>query len=154
MKARTGSYLTRHGGWFALGLALVGMLLWMLWLRPQPASPDLARYSPREALVFIEAGSLPDGLRRLEELSFWKDLKSAIGTPGQFEDVLHGGRLIEWFDIGPAEARLLARARWGLIVTGITAEVTPPLRRPRQTRPAQIRASPRLRRLRRARRWM
>ena len=76
--------------------------------------------------MFIEAGSLPTGLRRLEGLSFWKDLKSAIGTPGQFEDVLRGGMLIEWFDIGPAEARLLARARWGLIVTGITAEVTPP----------------------------
>ncbi len=76
--------------------------------------------------MFIEAGSLPTGLRRLEELSFWKDLKPAVGAPGQFEDVLRGGRLIEWFDIGPAEARLLARARWGLIVTGITAEVTPP----------------------------
>ncbi len=76
--------------------------------------------------MFIEAGSLPAGLRRLEDLSFWKDLKSAVGAPGQFEDVLRGGRLIEWFDIGPAEARLLARARWGLIVTGITAEVTPP----------------------------
>ncbi len=76
--------------------------------------------------MFIEAGSLPAGLRRLEDLSFWKDLKPAVGAPGQFEDVLRGGRLIEWFDIGPAEARLLARARWGLIVTGITAEVTPP----------------------------
>ena len=126
MSAKTGPYLTRHSGWLALGLALMGMLLWTLWLRPRPVSPNLARYSPREALVFIEAGSLPDGLRRFEDLSLWKDLKSAIGAPGQFEDVLHGGRLIEWFDIGPAEARLLARARWGLIVTGITAEVTPP----------------------------
>ncbi len=127
MSARTRPYLTHHSGWFALGLALMGMLLWTLWRRPQPVAPNLARYSPREALVFIEAGSLPDGLRRFEDLSLWKDLKSAIGAPGQFEDVLRGGRLIEWFDIGPAEARLLARARWGLIVTGITAEVTPPL---------------------------
>ncbi len=126
VSARTGPYLTRHSGWFALGLALVGILLWMLWLRPRPALSDLAHYSPQETLLFIEAGSLPIGLRRLEDLSFWTDIKEAIGAPGQFDDVLRGGRLIEWFDIGPAEARLLARARWGLIVTGVTAEVTPP----------------------------
>ncbi|MGQ9898159.1 MAG: hypothetical protein ACUVR8_11460 [Acidobacteriota bacterium] len=101
------------------------MLLWILWRQPQPTPPSLARYSSQEALIFIEASSLPAGLRRLEDLSFWKDIKSAIGTPRQFDDVLQASKLIEWFDIGPTEARLLAHTRWGLVVTGMTAEITP-----------------------------
>ncbi|MFQ3582082.1 MAG: hypothetical protein SNJ67_14035 [Chloracidobacterium sp.] len=88
--------------------------------------PDLARYSPREALVFVETDSLPNALRRLETLSFWKAIKPAIGVPGQFDDVLTSARVLAWLDVGPAEAKLLARARWGLIITGLTAEVAAP----------------------------
>ncbi|MCS7079658.1 MAG: hypothetical protein NZ585_06370 [Chloracidobacterium sp.] len=108
---------------------LVGGLLWW-WLQPQPSPPDLARYSPREALLFIEMTSLPAGLRRLETLAFWQAIHPAIGVPGQLTDILTGARLVEWLDVGPAEARLLARARWGLVVTGFAAEVVPPESQP------------------------
>jgi hypothetical protein len=125
VKAQTAFYHPRLSWWILLGLTAVGLLLWM-WLRPQPKLPELSSYTPREALLFVEAGSLPAGLHRLTALSFWKDIEAAIGAPAQLHDVLLVGRIVECLNLGPAEARLLARARWGLIVTDLTAEVTPP----------------------------
>ncbi len=115
--------MTRHIGWAILGLALAGGLFWLR-SRPDPPQTDLARSAPREALAFIETDSLPSALRRIEQLAFWKAITPAIGMPGQFDDVLTGARLIAWLDIGPAEAKLLARARWGVAITGVTVEAS------------------------------
>ncbi|OYT71766.1 MAG: hypothetical protein CFK52_07150 [Chloracidobacterium sp. CP2_5A] len=117
--------IARHIGWPILGLALIGGLFG-LWLRPRAPQADLARYSPQETLAFVETESLPSALRQIETLAFWKAIKPAIGFPGQLDDVLTGARFIEWLDAGPAEARLLARARWGIAITGLAAETSPP----------------------------
>lgn len=126
MQVRADASIGRRFGWAAALLVVAVAGGWLWWRgRPQPTPYDLARYSPREAFFFVEAAPLPAALRRLETLAFWKAIRPAIGVPGQLDDLLTGARLAAWLDAGPAEARLLARARWGLIVTGLTAEVAP-----------------------------
>ncbi len=129
MNKRPNASIIRRFRWSVAALVLIGGWLWWS-VRPQPPPYNLARYSPREALFFIEATSLPTGLRRLETLTFWKAISRAIGFPKQLDDLLTGARLLAWLNVGPAEARLLTRARWGLVVTGLSAEVVPPTAQP------------------------
>ncbi len=115
----------------ALGffLVIVGVVGYLAFGR-KPPRVDMARYVPADAILFAEIGDVPDTVTRLTETDFWRGLRPAIGFPDQLLYLGTGAGVIGQLDLGPDEARLLGRAQWSVVVTGVATEgkpvVTPP----------------------------
>lgn len=105
-------------------LLLIGAAVYFAFGR-KPVRVDMARFAPADVLLFAEAGDLPETSAKLTETLFWKELRPAIGFPDQLLYLGSGAGLAGRFDLGPDEARLLGRAQWAVVVTGVTTEGKP-----------------------------
>ena len=105
---------------FALALLAVG---WLWWNRPQPV--DMATYAPADALVYLEANSLPDILRGLAGTDAWQALAPPAGLRKNFNQLGLLSRVAAWTGIGPAETVILSRAQVAVIVMGLEAAEEP-----------------------------
>lgn len=105
-------------------LLLIGIGLYFAFGR-KPVRVDMTRYAPADALLFAELGDLPETSAKLTETLFWKELRPAIGFPDQLLYLGSGAGFARQFDLGPDEARLLGRAQWAVVVTGVTTEGKP-----------------------------
>ncbi len=105
-------------------LLLVGVGLYVAYGR-KPVRVDMARYAPADVLLFAETGDLPDTAARLTDTVFWKELRPAVGFPDQLLYLGTGAGVVKQLDLGPDEARLLGRAQWAVVVTGVTTEGKP-----------------------------
>lgn len=105
-------------------LLLIGAAVYFTYGR-KPVRVDMTRYAPADALLFAELGDLPETTAKLTETLFWKGLRPAIGFPDQLLYLESGAGFARQFDLGPDEARLLGRAQWAVVVTGVTTEGKP-----------------------------
>ncbi len=105
-------------------LLLIGAAVYFAFGR-KPVRVDMARFAPADALLFVEAGDLPETSAKLTQTLFWKELRPAIGFPDQLLYLGSGAGFAGQFDLGPDEARLLGRAQWAVVVTGVTTEGKP-----------------------------
>src|SRR5438067_1107599 len=105
---------------FALALLVVG---WLWWNRPRPA--DMATYAPADALVYLEANSLPDILRELTSTDAWPALAAPAGLRTNFRQLGWLSRVAAWTGIGPAETVILSRAQVAVVLMGLEAAEEP-----------------------------
>ncbi|HEX8069693.1 MAG TPA: hypothetical protein VF546_07075 [Pyrinomonadaceae bacterium] len=104
----------------ALVLLLAG---WLWWNRPRPV--DMATYAPADALVYLEANSLPAVLEGLTSTDAWRALAPAAGLRADAGQLGWLSRAAAWTGVGPAEYVLLARAQVAVAVVGFEAAEEP-----------------------------
>jgi hypothetical protein len=92
---------------------------WLWWNRPQKV--DMAGYVPADALVYLEANSLPEIVQGLSETDAWKALAPPAGIRSDLTQVGWLSRLSAWTGIGPAEAVALSRAQVAIAVLSLEA---------------------------------
>jgi hypothetical protein len=92
---------------------------WLWWNRPQRA--DMAAYVPADALLYLEANSLPDVLTGLTATDAWQALARPAGLKTDFNNLSRLSRIVAWTGIGPAESVVLARAQVAIVVMGLDA---------------------------------
>jgi hypothetical protein len=94
-------------------------LVWLWWNRPQRV--EMAAYVPADALVYLEANSLPDIAEGIVSTDAWKALAPRAGIRPGLGQVRWLSRLAAWTGIGSAEAVVLARAQLAVAVMGLDA---------------------------------
>ncbi|MFL6208823.1 MAG: hypothetical protein ACJ74W_08240 [Pyrinomonadaceae bacterium] len=92
---------------------------WLWWNRPLRA--DMAAYVPADALLYLEANSLPDVLTGLTSTDAWQALARPAGLKTDFNSLSRLSRAVAWTGIGPAESVVLARAQVAIVVMGLDA---------------------------------
>ncbi len=96
---------------------------WLWWNRPQPV--DMATYAPADALIFLEANSLPDIVSGLISTDAWRELAPPAGLRQNLGAIGWLSAVAAWTGIGPAESVVLARAQVVIVVTGFEAAEEP-----------------------------
>lgn len=98
-------------------LALLGGA-WVWWNRPRRV--DMAAYVPADAVVYLEANSLPDIFEALVSTEAWRE--SAAGGAGRkWASAGRLGRLAALTGLGSGEAVVLSRAQVAVAVLGFKA---------------------------------
>lgn len=98
-------------------LAVAGAWFW--WNRPQKV--DMAGYVPADALVYLEANSLPEIIQGLSQTDAWKALAPPAGIRSDLGEVGWLSRLSAWTGIGTAETVTLSRAQVAIAVLSLEA---------------------------------
>lgn len=93
--------------------------VWLWWNRPQKV--DMAGYVPADALVYLEANSLPEILRGLSQTDAWKTLAPPAGISSYIGEVAWLSRVPALTGIGSAETVVLARAQIAIAVLSLEA---------------------------------
>src|SRR5207237_354121 len=127
-----------------LPIVVVGLVAaWIYWSQPHRA--DLAMFAPSDCLAFVEADNAPELLAGLEESQGWRTLAGPIGARSNPLANRWLVRVARWFGIGNADAILLARSQFGIVITGAeAAEIGPTLTiRPLATLIIETHSSPR-----------
>jgi hypothetical protein len=93
---------------------------WVWWNRPQRV--DMADYVPADAIVYIEADSLPEIASGIVSTDAWRLLARPSGIDGDFGRIGWLSQLARWTGIGPAQAVVLSRAQIAITVLGFEAE--------------------------------
>ena len=114
--------------WLRTLLLVAGTLIlllaaWLWWNRPRPV--DMAAYAPADALIYLEANSLPDIFTGLASTEAWHALAPTAGLkadPNQFGWL---SRIAAWTGLGSADAVVLARAQVAIVVLGFDAAEEP-----------------------------
>ena len=101
----------------ALGLAALAAL-WVWWSRPSRV--DMAAYVPADALVYLEADSLPEVAEALTSTAAWRAAQ-ADGGGKNWGWAGRVGRFAALTGVGSGEAVVLARAQVAVVVLGFKA---------------------------------
>jgi hypothetical protein len=105
---------------FALAIVLIAIAgAWLWWNRPQKV--DMAGYVPADALVYLEANSLPEIVQGLSQTDAWKALAPPAGIRSDLGQLGWLSRLSAWTGIGTAETVTLSRAQVAIVVIGMDA---------------------------------
>jgi hypothetical protein len=108
-----------------LPIVVVGLIAaWIYWSQPHRA--DLATFAPSDCLAFVEADNASELLAGLEESQGWRTLAGPIGARSNALANRWLVRVARWFGIGNADAILLARSQFGIVITGAEAAETGP----------------------------
>ncbi|HVF68286.1 MAG TPA: hypothetical protein VM914_11510, partial [Pyrinomonadaceae bacterium] len=100
-------------------LLAVAVFAW-LWLT-RPEKVDMAAYVPADAIVYLEADSLPEIFDGVTSTDAWRELSNAAGVgvgrrqSGWLTD------LVSFTGVGPSDAVILSRAQVGVAVLGFEA---------------------------------
>src|SRR6266436_4955998 len=110
-----------------LSVATLGLVAaWIYWSQPHRA--DLATFAPSDCLAFVEADSASELLLGLEESQGWRTLASPIGARSNLYVNRWLVQVARGLGIGNADALLLARSQFGIVLTGAeVAEAGPTL---------------------------
>lgn len=103
----------------AVALLALSAVVWVWWNRPRRV--DMAAYVPADAVVYLEANSLPGIAEGLTSTAAWRELV----TPGAEKGWGWAGRLGRFAaltGVGSGEAVVLARAQVAVVVFGFKAE--------------------------------
>lgn len=103
---------------FVIVLAALAAL-WLWWNRPQKA--DMAAYVPADALIFLEANSLPEIVSGMSQTDAWKALATPAGISSYISEVGWLSRLPALTGIGSAETVVLSRAQVAIAVLSLEA---------------------------------
>jgi hypothetical protein len=103
---------------FAIVLAAVAAG-WLWWNRPQKV--DMAAYVPADALVYMEANSLPEIVRGLSQTDAWNALAPPAGISAYIGEVAWLSRVPALTGIGSAETVALSRAQVAIAVLSLEA---------------------------------
>lgn len=103
----------------AAALLSVFGVVWVWWNRPERV--DMAAYVPADAVVYLEANSLPDIVEGLTSTEAWRELAPAAGAAGGWGRAGWLGRLAALTGVGSGEAVVLARAQVAVAVLGFKA---------------------------------
>ena len=98
-------------------LTMSAALVW--WNRPRRV--DMATFVPADALLYLEANSLPQLVGGLTQTDGWHNLAGPAGLNSRVGYVGWLGRLASWTGIGPADTIVYARMQVALVVLGVTA---------------------------------
>jgi hypothetical protein len=101
------------------GVCVLLLAAWLWWNRPQPV--DMSVDAPADALIYLEANSLPDILDGLAATDAWRTLAPPAGLKTNLNQMGWLSRAAAWTGIGSAESVLLARAQVALVVMGFDA---------------------------------
>jgi hypothetical protein len=105
---------------FALAIVLIAIAgVWLWWNRPQKV--DMAAYVPADALVYLEANSLPEIVQGLSQTDAWKVLAPPAGIRSDLGQLGWLSRLSAWTGIGTAETVTLSRAQVAIVVLSLEA---------------------------------
>lgn len=110
--------ILRRVGIVLLVLVVVGSA-WIWWNRP--GHTDLATYVPADALVYLEADSLPSIAGAVTKTEAWQALAPAAGIRAGASESGLLGKLMAWTGIGPAESVVLSRVQLAVVVLGFDA---------------------------------
>ncbi|HYX43360.1 MAG TPA: hypothetical protein VE821_16760, partial [Pyrinomonadaceae bacterium] len=121
-------YDARMKRWLRTLLLIAGTLVlllaaWLWWNRPQPV--DMAAYAPADALIYIEANSLPSIFNALTSTDSWRALAPPAGLKTQLDQFGWLSRAAAWTGIGPVDTVVLARAQVAIVVMGFDAAEEP-----------------------------
>src|ERR1041384_453435 len=120
--------------WLRTLLLVAGTLVlllaaWLWWNRPQPV--DMAAYAPADALIYLEANSLPDIFNALTSTDAWRALAPPAGLKTRLDQFGWLSHIAAWTGIGTADTVVLSRAQVAIVVMGFDAaeesEQTPSL---------------------------
>lgn len=102
--------------------ALLALLafVWAWWNRPERV--DMAAYVPADAVVYLEANSLPDIVEGLTSTEAWRESAAAAGVEKSWGHAGWLGRLAALTGAGSGEAVMLSRAQVAVAVLGFKAE--------------------------------
>jgi hypothetical protein len=108
---------TRKALLVAAVLALLASL-WVWWSRP--VRVDMAAYVPADAVVYLEANSLPEIAEALTSAEAWRKSGAQGGAKG-WDWAGRLGRFAALTGVGSGEAVMLARAQVAVVVLGFKA---------------------------------
>lgn len=94
--------------------------VWVWWNRPQRV--DMADYVPADAVVYIEADSLPEIASGIVSTDAWRALATPAGIESDFGKLGWLSRIARWTGIGPAQGVVLSRAQVAVVVLGFEAQ--------------------------------
>lgn len=97
----------------------VGAALWVWWSRPRRV--DMAAYVPADAVVYLEANSLPEVAEAMTSTNAWRELASP-GAEKSWSWAGGLGRFAALTGVGTGEAVLMARAQVAVVVFGFKTE--------------------------------
>ncbi|HEY0078728.1 MAG TPA: hypothetical protein VGB73_08780 [Pyrinomonadaceae bacterium] len=107
-----------------IGLGLVLLTLgWLWWNRPERV--DMAAYVPADALIYVEANSLPEIAGGIVSTDAWRALAPSAGIRTDFGKFNRLSRLAAFTGLGSADAVVLSRAQVGIAVLGFEAAEAP-----------------------------
>ena len=98
---------------------IIAGAVWIWWNRPGHA--DLTADVPADALVYLEADSLPAIADAITKTDAWQGLAPAAGIRAGAEQTGTLGKLMAWTGIGSAESLVLSRAQIAIVVLGFDA---------------------------------
>lgn len=98
-------------------------VLWLWW--SQPERVDMADYVPADALVFLEANSLPEIAEGIVATDAWRELAPAAGINPKAGQYGWLTRLAGWTGIGSHETVIIMRAQVAVCILGFNAAETP-----------------------------
>src|SRR3989442_11095543 len=108
-----------------LPVVAVGLVAaWVYW--SQPHRVDLATFAPSDCLAFVEADNASELLAGLEESQGWRALAGPIGAKSNLLTNRWLVRVARWVGLGNADALLLARSQFGIVLTGVQVGETGP----------------------------
>ena len=90
-------------------------------LRRYPRVP-MERYVPASALGFVEVDSLGDVMSGLTGTLAWRELAPLLGVSSQLGQIGLITDLMGRTGIGPAEAVVIGRGQYAVVITGLDAE--------------------------------
>jgi hypothetical protein len=102
-----------------VGLLAVLAAAWVWWSRPVPV--DMAAYVPADAVVYLEANSLPEIAEALTSSAAWRAAQAEGGGKG-WGWAGRVGRFAALTGVGSARAVVLARAQVAVAVLGFKSE--------------------------------
>ena len=109
---------------FRRALIVVGLLLAAafayLWFT-RPEKVDMATYVPADALVYLEADSLPEIVEAVTSTGSWRTLGPAAGVEDNWGLSRRASRLLAFTGLGPGEAVVLSRAQVAVAILGFEA---------------------------------
>src|SRR5437868_11893210 len=98
--------------WLRNLLLVAGTLILLLaaglwWNRPRPV--DMAAYAPADALIYLEANSLPDIFYGLASTEAWRTLAPVAGLKTDPTQISWFSRIAAWTGAGPSDVVVLSR---------------------------------------------
>lgn len=114
--------LTRKNIIIASIVLFTGIAVAFYFFTRRPPRVDMDRYTPFNALAFVQIDNLTDILDGLTDTKAWDELAPALGLSSQLKQIGFATDLMSRTGFGPEEAVIAGRAQYALVVTGIETE--------------------------------